>query len=93
MVKRTKTEKKENDVKTPEVNFKYELKLLDKAQGELFDMIVQKPDANDFEGNRLYVDNVYRAINNCVTYIEEVKKYLQLKEKDTSITSTYNSPA
>lgn len=75
------------------VDFKLEIKLLDKAQNELFDAISEKPDANDIESMRLYIDNVYMVMNKCFTLIKDTKNALQNKQTETPLTETYNSPA
>lgn len=75
------------------LDFKFEIVLLDKAQTELFDAIASKPDPNDIEAMRLYLDNVYMAMNKCVTLIKDTKNALQKKQTEPPLTETYNSPA
>lgn len=75
------------------VDFKLEIKLLDKAQNELFEAITEKPDPNDIESMRLYLDNVYMVMNKCVTLIKDTKNALQNKQTEPPLTETYNSPA
>lgn len=74
-------------------DFKLEIKLLDKAQSELFEAISEKPDANDVESMRLYIDNVYMVMNKCFTLIKDTKNALQNKQTEPPLTETYNSPA
>jgi hypothetical protein len=75
------------------LDFKLEIALLDKAQNELFDAIASKPDSNDIESIRLYLDNVYMVMNKCVTLIKDTKNALQNKQTEPPLTETYNSPA
>lgn len=74
-------------------DFKLEIALLDKAQSELFDAIAGKPDPNDIEAMRLYLDNVYMVMNKCVTLVKDTKNALQKKQEEPPLTETYNSPA
>lgn len=75
------------------LDFKLEITLLDKAQSELFDSIASKPDTNDIEAMRLYIDNAYMVMNKCVTLIKDTKNALQKKQAEPPLTETYNSPA
>jgi hypothetical protein len=75
------------------LEFKLEIALLDKAQNELFDAIASKPDPNDIEAMRLYLDNVYMVMNKCVTLVKDTKNALQNKQEEPPLTETYNSPA
>jgi len=79
--------------KKNKMEFKLELALLDKAQNELFEAIASKPESNDIEAMRLYIDNVYMVLNRCVTLVKDTKNALQNKQSDTPLTETYNSPA
>ena len=74
-------------------DFKLEIKLLDKVQNELFEAIASKPEANDIEAMRLYLDNVYMTMNKCVTMVKDAKNALQEKQNESPLTETYNSPA
>jgi len=74
-------------------DFKLEIALLDKAQNELFDAIASKPETNDIEAMRLYIDNVFMVLNKCVTLVKDTKNALQKKQDETPLTETYNSPA
>ena len=73
--------------------FALEIALLDKLQVELFEAIVQKPQAMDYDEIRLFVDNVYMTLNKCVTLSKDVKNALLKKDYKDLITDTYNSPA
>ena len=73
--------------------FETEIALLDRIQRELFDAIASKPDNNDYEAVRLYVDNLFITLNRTVTMIMDVKTNLEKKESQDGITETYNSPA
>lgn len=79
--------------KKNKLDFKLEIALLDKAQNELFEAIASKPDANDIEAMRLYLDNVYMVLNKCVTLVKDTKNALQKKQEEPPLTETYNSPA
>jgi|WetSurMetagenome_2_1015567.scaffolds.fasta_scaffold531738_1 hypothetical protein len=86
MVKRVRTQN------TSEKKFSLEIALLDKVQNELFNAIAEKPDSNDIEAMRLYIDNVYMILNKCATLVKDVKNELLKKEVETP-NETYNSPA
>lgn len=75
------------------LNFKLEIALLDKAQNELFEAIAAKPDSNEIEAMRLYIDNVFMTLNKCVTLVKDTKNALQNKQTEPPLTETYNSPA
>jgi|WetSurMetagenome_2_1015567.scaffolds.fasta_scaffold49504_4 hypothetical protein len=75
------------------MDFKLEIALLDKAQSGLFEAIASKPDPNDIEAMRLYLDNVYMVMNKCVTLVKDTKNALQNKQAEPPLTETYNSPA
>lgn len=74
-------------------DFKLEIALLDKTQNELFEAIAGKPDLNDLEAMRLYVDNVFMVMNKCVMMVKDTKNALQKKQAEPPLTETYNSPA
>ena len=86
MVKKIKTQD------ASQKKFSLEIALLDKAQSDLFNAITDKPDSNDVESMRLYIDNVYMIINKCSMIIKDVKNEL-LKKEANEINETYNSPA
>jgi hypothetical protein len=73
--------------------YSLELKLLEKALLEQFDIIAEKPPVEDFEALRLWVDNAFMRANKTVTLLKDVKSMLEAKENDNDITKTYNSPA
>lgn len=73
--------------------FTLEVKLLEKALSEQFDIIAEKPPIDDFEALRLWVDNAFMRANKTVGLIKDVKSMLETKENDNDITKTYNSPA
>ncbi|MGB9695738.1 MAG: hypothetical protein ACP5P3_05595 [Ignavibacteria bacterium] len=70
-----------------------EVRLLEKALSEQFDIIAEKPPVDDFEALRLWVDNAFMRANKTVTLIKDVKSLLESKEDNDDITKTYNSPA
>ena len=79
--------------KKTQKKFDTEIALLDRIQRELFDAIASKPDNNDYEAVRLYVDNLFITLNRTVTMIMDVKTNLEKKESQDGITETYNSHA
>lgn len=79
--------------KKNKADFKLEIALLDKAQNELFEAIASKPESNDIEAMRLYIDNVYMVLNKCVTIVKDTKNALQNRQDEPPLTETYNSPA
>ncbi len=73
--------------------FETEITLLDRIQRELFDAIASKPEVNDYEAVRLYIDNLFITLNRSVTMVMDVKSILEKKENQEDVTETYNSPA
>ncbi len=72
-------------------NFEKELKLLDKMYSDISEAIFAKPDLNDIEAIRLYVDNTVGTLNNIALNIKDVKNTL-IKNREI-IHQTWNPPA
>jgi len=72
-------------------NFKNELKLLDKMYSEISQAIFEKPDLNNIEEVRLYVDNSLKLFNDLALNVKDLKNSL-IKNRDI-ILETWNPPA
>lgn len=80
-----------NDVKKHEVNFENEIKFLDLIYGDMIEALHQKPDENDIEAMRLYMDNIWGVFNRTIFRVTEIKNNLQ---KDQVLRhETWNPPA
>ena len=75
----------------PEVNFDSEIKFLDLIYTDMLEAIHQKPDENDIEAMRLYMDNIWGVFNRTVFRVTEIKNSLQKNQK--LIHETWNPPA
>jgi hypothetical protein len=75
----------------PEINFESEIKLLDLIYTDMLEAIHQKPDENDIEAMRLYMDNIWGVFNRTVFRVTEIKNSLQKNQK--LIHETWNPPA
>lgn len=75
----------------PEINFDSEVKLLDLIYTDMLEAIHQKPDENDIEAMRLYMDNIWGVFNRTVFRVTEIKNSLQKNQK--LIHETWNPPA
>ena len=75
----------------PEINFDSEVKLLDLIYTDMLEAIHQKPDENDIEAMRLYMDNIWGVFNRTVFRVTEIKNSLQKNKK--LIHETWNPPA
>ncbi|MBD3410625.1 MAG: hypothetical protein GF419_10530 [Ignavibacteriales bacterium] len=71
--------------------FGNEIEILDKIYLDLVEGIHEKPDPNDVEKMRIYIDNMYAVINRAVLNVKEVKNGLERGEK--LIHETWNPPA
>lgn len=80
-----------SEIKKEESNFEKEIKYLDLIYADMIEALHQKPDENDIEGIRLYLDNIWGVFNRTVIRVNEIKKGLQ-KEK-TFKHETWNPPA
>jgi hypothetical protein len=75
----------------PEINFESEIKFLDLIYTDMLEAIHQKPDENDIEAMRLYMDNIWGVFNRTVFRVTEIKNSLQKNQK--LIHETWNPPA
>jgi hypothetical protein len=57
----------------------------------MLESIHQKPDENDIEAMRLYMDNIWGVFNRTVFRVTEIKNSLQKNQK--LIHETWNPPA
>lgn len=74
-----------------EINFDVEIKYLDLIYTDMLEAIHQKPDENDIEAMRLYMDNIWGVFNRTVFRVTEIKNSLQKDQKQ--IHETWNPPA
>ena len=75
----------------PETNFDKEVQFLDLIYSDMIEAIHQKPDENDIEAMRLYIDNIWGVFNRTVFRVTEIKNSLQKNQK--LIHETWNPPA
>ena len=75
----------------PEITFESEIKFLDLIYTDMLEAIHQKPDENDIEAMRLYMDNIWGVFNRTVFRVTEIKNSLQKNQK--LIHETWNPPA
>jgi len=75
----------------PETNFDKEIQFLDLIYSDMLEAIHQKPDENDIEAMRLYMDNIWGVFNRTVFRVIEIKNNLQKEQK--LIHETWNPPA
>ena len=74
-----------------EINFDNEIKFLDLIYADMLEAIHQKPDENDIEAMRLYMDNIWGVFNRTVFRVTEIKNNLQKDKK--LLHETWNPPA
>ena len=74
-----------------EINFDAEIKYLDLIYTDMLEAIHQKPDENDIEAMRLYMDNIWGVFNRTVFRVTEIKNALQKDQKQFH--ETWNPPA
>ena len=60
-----------------EITFESEIKFLDFIYTDMLEAIHQKPDENDIEAMRLYMDNIWGVFNRTVFRVTEIKNSLQ----------------
>lgn len=75
----------------PEINFDSEIQFLDLIYSDMIEAIHQKPNENDIEAVRLYLDNIWGVFNRTVFRVTEIKNSLQKNQK--LIHETWNPPA
>ena len=74
-----------------EITFESEIKFLDFIYTDMLEAIHQKPDENDIEAMRLYMDNIWGVFNRTVFRVTEIKNSLQKNQK--LLHETWNPPA
>ena len=74
-----------------EITFESEIKFLDLIYTDMLEAIHQKPDENDIEALRLYMDNIWGVFNRTVFRVTEIKNSLQKNQK--LLHETWNPPA
>ena len=74
------------------LNFEREKAILNKIYSDAVEAINAKPNYDDIENLRLYVDNVYALLNRIAIMSKDVKKFLEEREPKSKH-ETYNSPA
>ena len=72
-------------------NYENEIKFLDLIYNDMIEALHQKPDENDIEAMRLYMDNIWGVFNRTVFRVTEIKNNLQKNQK--LIHETWNPPA
>lgn len=72
-------------------SYKEEIKLLDLIYSDMIDALHNKPNTDDIEGMRLYMDNLWGVFNRSVFRITEIKNSLIKEVKQD--TETWNPPA
>lgn len=80
-----------NEEKKSIENFEKEIKLLDMIYTDMVESLHQRPDENDLEAIRLYIDNMRGVFNRTVFRVTEVKNSLQKDQKLKH--ETWNPPA
>lgn len=71
--------------------FEKEIEVLDQIYNELVEAIHEKPENQDVEQLRIYVDNTYATLNRTVLRVKEIKNGLTAGQK--LIHETWNPPA
>ncbi len=79
------------ELTNPGINFNSEIQFLDLIYSDMIEAIHQKPDENDIEAMRLYMDNIWGVFNRTVFRVTEIKNSLQKNQK--LIHETWNPPA
>lgn len=80
-----------NEIKKTEDNFDSEIKFLDLIYNDMIEALHQKPDENDIEAMRLYMDNIWSVFNRTVFRVTEIKNGLLKDQKHKH--ETWNPPA
>lgn len=71
--------------------FEKELEVLDQIFSDMVEAVHLKPDGNDIEELRLYVDNTYTVLNTTALRVKAIKN--QLMKDSKLILETWNPPA
>lgn len=74
-----------------DTNYENEIKFLDLIYNDMIEALHQKPDENDIEAMRLYMDNIWGVFNRTVFRVTEIKNSLQKEKKFKH--ETWNPPA
>lgn len=74
------------------LDFAREKAMLEKMFSDIVEAINAKPNYDDIENLRLYVDNVYALLNRLAYMSKDLKKFLEEREPKSKH-ETYNSPA
>ncbi len=80
-----------SEIKKEEGNFENEIKHLDLIYTDMIEALHQKPDENDIQGIRLYLDNIWVVFNRTAIRVNEIKNSLQKEKKFKH--ETWNPPA
>ena len=80
-----------NEINKEELKFENEIKFLDLIYTDMIEALHQKPDENDIEGMRLYLDNIWGVFNRTIFRVTEIRNSLQ-KDKIFKH-ETWNPPA
>jgi hypothetical protein len=80
-----------SEIKKEESNFENEIKHLDLIYTDMIEALHQKPDENDIQGIRLYLDNIWVVFNRTAIRVNEIKNSLQKEKKFKH--ETWNPPA
>lgn len=70
-----------SEIKKEESNFENEIKHLDLIYTDMIEALHQKPDENDIQGIRLYLDNIWVVFNRTAIRVNEIKNSLQKEKK------------
>jgi hypothetical protein len=79
------------DKNVNKMDFEKEIEILDKIYVDMVDAVHNKPNPNDIESMRLYLDNIYSVLNATGLRAKEVKNMLLADKK--LIHETWNPPA
>ncbi|MBK7868166.1 MAG: hypothetical protein IPJ75_14945 [Ignavibacteriales bacterium] len=71
--------------------FEKEIEVLDQIFNDMVEAVHLKPDGNDIEELRLYVDNTYTVLNTTALRVKAIKN--QLLKDSKLILETWNPPA
>ena len=80
-----------NEINKEELKFENEIKFLNLIYTDMIEALHQKPDENDIEGMRLYLDNIWGVFNRTIFRVTEIRNSLQ-KDKIFKH-ETWNPPA
>jgi hypothetical protein len=79
------------ELKKTDTNYENEIKFLDLIYNDMIEALHQKPNENDIEAMRLYMDNIWGVFNRTVFRVTEIKNNLQKDQKLRH--ETWNPPA